>query len=111
MQLSRARALMVAAAIVLVVSPPRMGGDDSVSPAAGAEGVSDEGGDSSVYWPSEQEQRLDELDKQLLDTMQKLFTAKYHDETAAVEKLTREYEAQQKERLELLRATGQLPPR
>jgi hypothetical protein len=103
MQLSRIQVVMVAAAIVLLVSPPGMGGDDDPAQTGGEE--------AAVEWPSEQEKRLEELDGQVLETKRKLFTAKYHKDSAAVEKLTQEYKDQQKERIELLRATGQLPPR
>ena len=93
MQLSRTQIVVLTGAVLLLIAPPRMGGEDS-----------------APQWPSDQESRLEDLDSQVLETKRKLFAAKQASDSAAVEKLSKEYKEQQKERLELLRATGQLPP-
>jgi hypothetical protein len=62
-----------------------------------------------AYWPSDQEQQLEELDSQLLDTQQKLFAARQQSDTDEVERLSKAFKECQDKRLGLLRAMGHLP--
>ena len=61
------------------------------------------------YWPSEQEERLKEVEKQSLDLQRKLFVTHMNQDGDAVKRLSKEFQSVQRERVQLLRATGKLP--
>ena len=65
--------------------------------------------DDVPYWPADQERRLAELDKQVVQKMDEISAARVRGEQAKVESLSKEYKNIQDERVKLLRATGQLP--
>jgi len=94
MKLSRLQILLLSAAVLLLMSPPRLWGDE----------------DDKTSWPSEQEQRLQQIDSQLLDVQQKLHAARQKGDAGEIERLSNEFKDRQAEHLSLLRATGQLPP-
>ena len=60
-------------------------------------------------WPSEQVQRLSQLESDLLETQRRLAAARREQNTSAVEKLSKEFKELQDERVQLLRTTGALP--
>ena len=60
-------------------------------------------------WPSEQVQRLSQLESDLLETQRQLAAARRELNASAVEKLSKEFKDLQDERVQLLRATGALP--
>ncbi|MFQ5665056.1 MAG: hypothetical protein ACE5I7_01365 [Candidatus Binatia bacterium] len=60
-------------------------------------------------WPSEQEARLQELESQVLGLQRKLAAAQLSGDKEAAKKLAEEFRTLQGERIQLLRATRQLP--
>ncbi|OFV86648.1 MAG: hypothetical protein A3J75_06090 [Acidobacteria bacterium RBG_16_68_9] len=65
---------------------------------------------SVPYWGSEQEERLKEVDGQILDLQRQRFQAIFAKEPdqEAVKRLDKQFRELQKERRKLLEATGQL---
>jgi hypothetical protein len=59
-------------------------------------------------WPSEAEERLNEVDNQVVDIQLKLAVARMHDNKDDVEKYGKEFKELQDERLQLLRDSRQL---
>lgn len=57
-------------------------------------------------WPSEQEQHLQEADSSLLDIQRKRFQARLAGDEEAAKRLDRQYKKLQKDRNQLLQATG-----
>lgn len=65
--------------------------------------------DDIPYWPSEQEERLRQVEHDLLDVQRDLAAARFNNDEKQVEKLSKQYKEIQDERVKLMRATGQLP--
>ena len=63
------------------------------------------------YWPSDCQKRLSEVDAEVLEKMRDLSAARLRNDDAAVASLSKQFKELQEERVKLLRATGQLPPR
>ena len=61
---------------------------------------------ADTSWPSDQQQQLAQLDAQLIDVQQKLFTAKQTNDAQGTEQFTAEFNACQSQRLTLLQAMG-----
>jgi type II secretory pathway component PulK len=59
-------------------------------------------------WPSEAEERLEQVEADLVDLQVKLAVARLNDKKDDVEKLGKQFDEIQKERLKLLRDTGQI---
>jgi hypothetical protein len=59
-------------------------------------------------WPSEREEKLKALDERLLDVQRELFNARMTKDAATVERLSPVLKDITSQRLELLRALGQL---
>ena len=66
------------------------------------------GADDAPYWPSEIEQRLDEVDSQVISMQRKLRAARHGGDAKAVKELESAFKELQQERGQLLRATGRL---
>ena len=67
-------------------------------------------GKDMPFWPSPEEERLLEVEGQVLDLQRKLSAARRRGEDEKkVEKLGKEFRTLQKERVKLLRATNKLP--
>lgn len=64
--------------------------------------------DDTPYWPSEIERRLNEVDAQVIDMQRKLRAARHGGDNKAVEKLEGTFRNLQRERGQLLRASGRL---
>jgi hypothetical protein len=62
--------------------------------------------DGSSSWPSDQDAQLAQLDAQLIDVQQKLFTAKQTNDAAGTDQYTAEFNQCQSQRLTLLQAMG-----
>ncbi len=60
-------------------------------------------------WPTEREQRLKDLDAQLLDVQRQRFAAVFGTDKDAVKRWDKQFAELQNERRQLLRATGRLP--
>ena len=73
-----------------------------LSPASGSE---------IPEWPHEQDQRLSELESELLDVQSKLFTARATNDEAKRIELEKRKKELDREHVKLLRATGQFPSR
>jgi len=86
--------LWVAAALVMALAP--------TAPASLAQ--------STPQWPSEQEQRLREVDGQILDLQRQRFRAAFAEnpDEEAVKQINEQFRELQKERRKLLEATGRL---
>jgi hypothetical protein len=63
------------------------------------------------YWPSDQAKRLKEVQNHSLDLQRKLFVARMQQHHEEVETLSKQMKTLQDEEVQLLRATGQLPPK
>ncbi len=61
-------------------------------------------------WPSQQELRLEELEKRSAELQQKLFAARMQQQQEEAKRLSREARTVKDERFELMRALGQMPP-
>jgi cob(I)alamin adenosyltransferase len=61
------------------------------------------------YWPSEQEERLREVEHDVLDVQSKLATARLTHDDSEAKKLSEQFKKLEDERVQLLRATGKLP--
>ena len=66
------------------------------------------GADDAPYWPSEIEQRLDEVDSQMVEMQWKLRAARHSGDEKAARELEGAFKELQQERGQLLRATGRL---
>jgi hypothetical protein len=55
------------------------------------------------------EQRLAQIESQVLDRMREISAARVRGDNEAVERLTKQFNGLQEERVKLLRATGRLP--
>jgi cob(I)alamin adenosyltransferase len=67
-------------------------------------------GSDIPYWPSEQQQRLREVEHDLLDVQRQLAAARLNNkDEKQVEKLSKRYSEIQDERVKLMRALGDLP--
>ena len=86
------RCLLLAAGMLLVLLSPRIALAQDVP-----------------TWPSEQEQRLKEVDTQLLDVQRQRFAALFGKDKESTKQLEQKFSELQKERRQLLRATGRLP--
>jgi hypothetical protein len=64
--------------------------------------------DEIPEWPSEQEQKLKQVDKQVLELQRARFRAHFGDDKKAAKRLDRQFKELQKDRNELLQATGRL---
>jgi len=64
--------------------------------------------ESRPYWPSEREDELEALDQQLLEVQRQLFNARMTRDAVTVKRLTSLFNDVKEERVELLRALGQL---
>lgn len=65
--------------------------------------------DDIPYWPSEQQERLRQVEHNLLDVQRDLAAARFNNDEKQVEKLSKQYKEIQDERVKLMRATGQFP--
>lgn len=65
--------------------------------------------DDIPYWPSEQEERLRQVEHELLDVQRDLAAARLNNDEKQAEELSKQYKEIQEERVKLMRATGQLP--
>jgi len=65
--------------------------------------------DDIPYWPSEQRERLRQVEHDLLDVQRDLATARLNNDEKRVEKLSKQYKEIQDERVKLMRATGEFP--
>jgi Spy/CpxP family protein refolding chaperone len=62
--------------------------------------------DEAPKWPSEQEQQLKQADKQLLEVQRARFRALFGNDKEEAKRLDRQFKELQKERNQLLQATG-----
>jgi cob(I)alamin adenosyltransferase len=65
--------------------------------------------DDIPYWPSDQEERLRQVEHDLLDVQRDLAAARLNNDEKQVEKLSKQYKKIQDERVKLMRTNGQLP--
>ncbi len=66
-------------------------------------------GQEVPYWPTAQEQRLKEVDAQVLDVQRQRFRALFGQDHEAAERLDKQFKELQKERRALLRVTERTP--
>jgi hypothetical protein len=62
--------------------------------------------DEVPEWPSEQENKLNQADNELLDVQRARFRALFAQDKEGAERLDRQFKALQKDRNQLLQATG-----
>jgi TolA-binding protein len=62
-----------------------------------------------VVWPSDAEARLQEIEDQLIDVQRQRAVARLHNKSDDLEKVEKKFKELQKERVQLLRDTRQLP--
>lgn len=64
----------------------------------------------ATQWPSEQEEKLKQIDRQVLDLQKQRFKLLFQEnkDEKAIERLNEQFREVQKKRAELLRATGRM---
>jgi len=60
-------------------------------------------------WPSEREDRLNQVESEVIEVQRQLAVARRNQDADAVEKLSKQFKELQDERAKILRATGALP--
>lgn len=65
-------------------------------------------GGAEIYWPSQRLERLDALDKQVVELQRELFNARMTGDQVAVARLAPAFKEAKTERIDLLRALGQV---
>ena len=71
-------------------------------------GVARAGADEAPYWPSEQEDRLTEVSDEIIEVIHQQRKARYEKDADKLKQLDERMKALKDEKVELLRASGEL---